>query len=173
MNPLLRVVILFVPLIVAGLIHMAVVKFDLFPSLKIPIQQRWFGSNKTWRGVVVMPLATALAAYPAFVIWPEVFGGANWFLLGLFQGIAYVLSELPNSYFKRRVGVEPGKRPPRYAALFALADQGDFVFGCAFVYWLMLRLSSGMVLLLLVMGPLIHLIVNFSLYLLRLRKEPI
>lgn len=173
MNPLLQVVILFLPLIIAGFIHMAVVKFDLFPGLKVPVHQQWFGSNKTWRGIVVMPLATAIATYPVSAIWPMVFAGANWFLLGLVQGTAYVLSELPNSYFKRRVGVQPGKRPPRYAFLFALADQGDFVLGCAFVYWLMLSLSLGMVLLVIVMGPIIHLVVNFTLYLLRLRKEPI
>jgi hypothetical protein len=84
-----------------------------------------------------------------------------------------VFSELPNSFIKRRIGIEPGKRPPRHAAWFALADQADSAVGCALVYGWALSLAIVTVLILVAIGPAIHLIVNYSLYLMRLRKEPI
>src|SRR5215472_3366443 len=125
MNPLKQALILCVPLIISGGAHMAVVKLDILTPLKIPIHRRWFGANKTWRGVLVMPLAAALGVRLALMFWPDEFGGWNFFLLGLLLGLAYVLAELPNSFIKRRIGIEPGKRPPRNAAWFALADQAD------------------------------------------------
>jgi hypothetical protein len=173
MNSLTQALILSVPLIVSGGIHMAVVRLDVLTPLKIPIHRRWFGVNKTWRGVLVMPLAAALGVSVACVFWPDQFGGWNSFFLGLLLGLAYVFSELPNSFIKRRIGIEPGKRPPRHAAWFALADQADSAIGCALLYGWALRLAIVTVLILVAIGPAIHLIVNYSLYLMRLRKEPI
>jgi hypothetical protein len=173
MNAITHALILSLPLIISGGIHMAVVKLDLLPALKIPIHRRWFGANKTWRGVLVIPLATVLGVTVSSALWPDAFGGWNPFYLGTLLGLAYVVFELPNSAFKRHMGIEPGKRPPRKAALFALADQADSAVGCALVYGPALHLSGGTVLILMAIGPAVHLIVNFSLYLLRLRKEPV
>jgi hypothetical protein len=173
MNPLKQALILSVPLIISGGTHMALVKLDLLTPLKIPIHRRWFGANKTWRGVLVMPLAAALGVRLALMFWPDEFGGWNSFVLGLLLGLAYVLAELPNSFIKRRIGIEPGKRPLRNAAWFALADQADSAIGCALVYGWALRLAAATVLILIAIGPAIHLIVNYSLYLMHLRKEPV
>ena len=173
MNLVSQALVLSIPLVFGGCVHMAVVKGDWLPGLKIPIQRAWFGANKTWRGVLSMPLATALGVRLAQWAWPDVFQGRNWFALGMLLGIAYVVFELPNSFIKRRMGIEPGKRPPRYPALFALMDQADSAVGCALVYWYALHLPFPTVVLLILMGPTVHLIVNYTLYLMRLRKEPV
>ena len=173
MNVLTQALVLSVPLVVSGGIHMVVVKFDFLINLKIPIHRKWFGANKTWRGVAVIPLTAVLGIHLAWVFWPEEFGGWNLFVLGVLLGLAYVAAELPNSFIKRRLGIEPGKRPPRHAAWFALADQADSAIGCALLYGWALNLPSTTVFILAVIGPGIHLIVNYSLYLMRLRKEPV
>jgi CDP-diglyceride synthetase len=105
--------------------------------------------------------------------WPEQFGGWNPIVLGVLLGLAYALAELPNSFVKRRLGIEPGKRPPRHAAWFALLDQADSAIGCVLVYGWALGLTPGTMLLLLALGPAIHLLVNYTLYLMRLRREPV
>jgi CDP-diacylglycerol--serine O-phosphatidyltransferase len=168
-----QALILSLPLIVAGALHMAVVRLDLLAALKIPIHRTWFGRNKTWRGLLVMPVTAALGVALASVLWPEQFGGWNPVVLGAILGLAYALAELPNSFVKRRLGIEPGKRPPRNAGWFALADQADSAIGCSLIYGWALGLSLGTVLLLIALGPAIHLMVNYNLYLMRLRKEPL
>jgi CDP-diacylglycerol--serine O-phosphatidyltransferase len=152
---------------------MAVVTLDLLAGLKIPIHRRWFGANKTWRGVFVMPVAAASGVWLASMVWPAEFGGWNFLILGFALGLAYVLAELPNSFIKRRMGIEPGRRPARHASWFALADQADSAIGCALVYAWALGLPAATVLILVAVGPAVHLIVNYSLYLMRLRKEPV
>ena len=172
-DSLTQALILSLPLVLSGGLHMAVVRLDLLAALKIPIHREWFGSNKTWRGLIVMPMLSAFGVALASVFWPERFGGWNPVVLGVMLGLAYALAELPNSFVKRRLGIEPGKRPPRNAAWFALADQADSAIGCALVYGWALRLTAGTVLLLIAIGPAIHLMVNYNLYLMRLRKEPL
>jgi CDP-diacylglycerol--serine O-phosphatidyltransferase len=173
MNPLGQALVLSLPLVFSGCVHMAVVKRNLMPALRVPLHREWFGANKTWRGVLTMPLATAAGVWITQAVWSDAFGRWNWFVLGTLLGLAYVLFELPNSFVKRRMGIEPGKRPPRYATPFAIADQADSAVGCALVYWYTLRLPASTVALLIVMGPAVHLVVNYTLYLMRLRKEPV
>ena len=152
---------------------MVVVALDLLPALKVPIHQGWFGRNKTWRGLIVMPAATVLGTVVASGMWPEQFGGWNPVVLGVLLGLAYALAELPNSFVKRRLRIEPGKRPPQNAAWFAFADQADSAIGCVLVYGWALDLTPGTMLLFLAIGSAIHLMVNYTLYLMRLRREPV
>src|SRR6185503_14476632 len=131
-SALVTALILAVPPLVAGLLHMAVVRLDLLPALKRPIHARALGPNKTWRGMVVMPLAASVGVYLARSF--ERAAGDRMLvslydrsalLLGVALGLAYALFELPNSYFKRRLGIPPGKLPERRRWLFGLLDQTD------------------------------------------------
>src|SRR5256885_11046872 len=72
-----RAVWLTAPILIAGLVHVAVITLDLAPELARPIDagRRWrgrpvLGRNKTWRGFVVMPAATAvtIAAQEALAV---------------------------------------------------------------------------------------------------------
>ena len=173
MSALGDALVLSLPLVISGALHMMVVRCDWWPALKIPIHKGLLGPNKTWRGIVVMALTAPVGAWLTALLWPDAFGSWNLFVLGVLLGLAYALAELPNSYVKRRLGIAPGKRPVRNRAWFALADQADSAIGCALVYGWALRLNAMTILLLVAVGPAVHLVVNYSLYLMRLRKEPL
>jgi len=90
-----------VPVVIGGVLHMLAVSRDWWLALKVPVNARLFGANKTWRGFMLMPLFTALGAA---ALWPlEQWLGARavfgpWLLAaGFCAGLAYVLAELPNS----------------------------------------------------------------------------
>ena len=170
-------VVMMLPLIVAGILHMAVVKWDSLSYLKIPLHPRWFGANKTWRGVFVMPALSVLGMFVARLVeasWQtSILGSHSALWLGLSLGFGYVFAELPNSYLKRRLGIRPGEISEQRPWLFSLIDQADSVVGCAVVYaiWGLgdLGLWTGLV----ILGTLVHLMINVGLYNLGLRKHPL
>jgi CDP-2,3-bis-(O-geranylgeranyl)-sn-glycerol synthase len=133
----------FLPVLGALIPHAPVLRLDLFPSLARPLDmgawgggRRVFGDNKTWRGALVMFTGTLVAAvlltrWPPFRDrLPDDVRHASPVAYGALLGAGVVLGELPNSFLKRRLGIEPGRR--RQSALglaLILYDQGDFVVG--------------------------------------------
>ena len=184
MNPslpaheLLRVFLLSVPLIVGGIIHMIAVKVDILSYLKKPIHHRWFGLNKTWRGFVVMPLATwpgvilAQKIEPLFDLNTPLLTTVPSWLLALLLGLGYCLAELPNSYIKRRLGIKEGQTSNRYKWFFVILDQADSAIGCLLAYRLVLPVSWTTVILTIILGTIIHLLINVLLYTAGIRKNP-
>jgi CDP-archaeol synthase len=143
-----RAVWLTAPILVAGLVHVAVITLDVAPALARPIDagRRWrgrpvLGSNKTWRGFVVMPTASAItiAVQQALATRSRHLaalaslcrGAPPAWMVGATCGAAYVLAELPNSFVKRRLGIAPGDIGPRARAAQYAIDQLDSVVGCA------------------------------------------
>ncbi len=160
------------PIIVAGILHMLVIRFDLLPWLKIPINTQAFGANKTLRGFVVMPILGMLGLLlfknsPSFQsLAPPSF---NPYALGMMLGLAYVLFELPNSWIKRRLGIAPGEQSAKYQIAFFVGDRIDSAIGCALVYW-----SFGFdpnCFYLIPLGVIIHPMVTVPLYLLGIKKK--
>jgi hypothetical protein len=139
------------PVAVTGILHMVVVKLDLFPRLRVPLDggRRWrgtelFGPNKTWRGVVVMIVGSALigaiqgalgGAWAALesveLVDHLALAGsyvAGYTLVNAVLGLGYALGELPNSFLKRRLAIDPGKTSrSALGRLFMLVDQADSV----------------------------------------------
>ena len=118
------------PLAFAGVLHMIVVKKDLFQQLAIPINQKLLGASKTWRGVLVMPLFAMLGFYAISTLFTADTAYMSFDIyrytpaeLGLMLGFAYVAAELPNSFIKRRMGIPAGELPQKNRALFIAADQ--------------------------------------------------
>ena len=148
-NILLLALYLQIPVVIGGVLHMVVVKRNYLSALVIPIHQGLFGANKTWRGIFVVPLLTAfggLCMMPLEWLLTQVIGTSllsqwNLALLGFIAGVGYVLAELPNSFFKRRIGVEAGVVPEDKKYWFIALDQLDSAFGVAIAYWLMLGIS--------------------------------
>lgn len=178
-DSILTALYLAIPLVVSGSLHMLIVSRNWFSFLAAPINRAAFGANKTWRGMLVMPLASIPGVYLALWLEPFLSGhlivslaALSPWLLGIALGIGYVLPELPNSYVKRRLGIQPGKQPEKHGFWFGLMDQADSAIGCALVYWLMLHPSLVVMLWIILLGPLLHLIVNLSLYSAGLRKQP-
>jgi CDP-diacylglycerol--serine O-phosphatidyltransferase len=148
-NILLLALYLQIPVVIGGVLHMVVVKRNYLAALVIPIHQGLFGANKTWRGIFVVPLLTAfggLCMMPLEWLLTQAIGTSllsqwNLALLGFIAGVGYVLAELPNSFFKRRIGVEAGVVPEDKKYWFIALDQLDSAFGVAIAYWLMLGIS--------------------------------
>ncbi|CBL43825.1 conserved hypothetical protein [gamma proteobacterium HdN1] len=127
-----------IPVVIGGVLHMLAVTKDWLPALKVPIHERLFGANKTWRGMVLVPLFTALGAiciWPLeWLLGPHAVFGTSLLLAGVVAGFGYVLAELPNSWFKRRAGIPPGVVPTRAPGLFIFLDQFDSGLGVALAY---------------------------------------
>src|SRR5882757_8124019 len=93
-----HLLIVMVPLLLTNVLHMLVVKYNFFASLAIPIHDGTFGKNKTWRGFLFVPMANAcMLGLVSSLAGLKI---ENVFLLGGILGIAYIASELPNSFIK-------------------------------------------------------------------------
>lgn len=166
------------PLVVSGSFHMLVVRRGWLAGLSRPVSEARFGANKTFRGFVVMAIATVPGVMLARRLG-EALGGdfatalANppALVLGVALGLAYAAAELPNSFLKRRLGIPPGKSSHHHRVGFTLLDQADSAIGCALVYALLTDVSWPAVILFVLLGPAVHLVANVSLYAVGLRRE--
>ena len=127
----------------APLLHAPVLRWDLLPALKRPLDGGWMwrgrrllGDNKTWRGALCMTAGVVVATV---LLWqwnwwrdqlPDSVRASSPVLVGLLVGLGTVAGELPNSFLKRRLDIAPGarRRSPGGVAL-AVLDQGDLVLG--------------------------------------------
>lgn len=183
---ILQILVFAIPVTIAAILHMVAVKFNLFASLKIPLDfgksfrgHRIFGDSKTYRGVVLMMLLSILGIYFLKLLcylFPEVdalnimrFHQYPGFLFGMLFGLGYTLAELPNSFFKRQAGIPEGK-PGNVVNIFL--DQFDSVAGCLLLLFPFCDMTWSFV----GYGCLVflglHLLFNFLLFLVGLRKNP-
>jgi hypothetical protein len=135
---ILRFAWLAAPVVVAALVHLAVLRFRWLEPLRVPLDggatwrgKRIFGDNKTLRGAVVMIGVSSLTRVLQGVVRARRleyfdYGDANLALIGMLLGLGFVLGELPNSFIKRQLGVAPGGHG---GILHALGDQLDSVIG--------------------------------------------
>jgi CDP-diacylglycerol--serine O-phosphatidyltransferase len=173
LNVLLVVLCLQIPVVMGGVLHMLMVTRNNLSWLAVPIQRDWFGANKTWRGVVAMPVLTALGGvclYPVEWLFNAVFNhaligsvlpfDANLVFLGFIAGVGYILGELPNSFFKRRIGIQAGDVPEDKKYWFIALDQLDSAIGVGLAYWLVLGVSFDVVWLYIITFPITALLVK-------------
>jgi CDP-diacylglycerol--serine O-phosphatidyltransferase len=174
----LQAFLLIMPVVFAGSLHMLAVKKDILPQTKIPICFSLLGENKTYRGMILMPTFTMIGTLLLYLV-NKFLPGSIQLALGLYQsiqlgillGVAYVLFELPNSFFKRQLGIPPGKSPERFKVFFRLLDRLDSTIGCLMVFYFFLKVNLETLGILLVLGISIHAITTNTLYMLRIRKE--
>jgi CDP-diglyceride synthetase len=146
------------PFVLAGVIHIAIIKYGLFKQLEciqldggLTINGRpLFGKNKTLRGAVTVIFSTT-----AFFVLEGVAGRNSPFIAsvvlvnnsvivcagwGALLGVGCILGELPNSFLKRRLNIKPGAESgnPLLKVFFWIWDQVDSVLGViilARIYW--------------------------------------
>lgn len=137
-----------IPFILAGLIHIFVIKYNLLrPLADLPLDfglelrgKRTFGSHKTVRGAVTMVASVTiftflqaiavrhsnLAAELVIVDYDRV-SPLAW---GLLLGTGCVVGELPNSFIKRQLNIDPGNQAPGILKpIFWFTDQVDSLIG--------------------------------------------
>lgn len=145
--------------------------------------RRIFGDNKTWAGFIVMVPVTGIAFGLLaaglrefhFVsldrLWKiSVF---QYTLLGAWAGLGFMLGELPNSFIKRRFGVEPGQMPRnRLVRIFTFVlDQADSVLGALLALECAVRVPWLTWAILLTAGPFVHWLFNVVLWLLGFKRR--
>jgi CDP-archaeol synthase len=179
-----------------GILHMVVVKKRWFAALATPIDggRNLFGENKTWRGVFVMILGSALLGAVQGLLggaWAERAGAAcmdfagvtplprgpvafaaGYALVNAVHGLGYALGELPNSFAKRRLAITPGKMGAGLlGACFFLLDQADSVLAALGLGALVFGYGWRIFLVGSVCLTLLHLAINASLYFAKVRKN--
>ena len=149
--------------------------------------QRIFGDNKTWRGFVVMIPATGLAFLLMAWILRQLHGtgvsGAvdglwqiEWWqygLLGCWAGFGFMLAELPNSFLKRQLKVNPGETPqqPWARTICFVLDQIDSVVGALLAISMFVAVPVMTWMILLLAGAVIHWLFNVVLFLVGAKKR--
>ncbi len=129
------------------------------PFLGKPIWKKKLGKAKTWRGIVVAVLAGILVFWLQKYLFEFNFFynislidyGDFSLLLGFLLGFGAILGDLVKSYFKRRAGIKPGVSWKPW-------DQLDFVIGGLVLSWLVYVPRVGVVAVLLVLSPFLHLL---------------
>ena len=173
---LLQALYLFAPLLVSAALSAVVLRFELFPALRAPVDahltfrgRRVFGDSKTWRGFAVAIVGCAATALlQRWIAAPPLlslvdYRSANAALFGAAMGLGAMLGELPNSFVKRQLGIAPGKtaRGARRIA-FYVWDQLDLLTGAwpLIAFWVRptANLVVASVLLALALHPLVALI---------------
>jgi hypothetical protein len=160
---------------------MALVSKKFLPRFAVPISAKLFGKSKTWRGFIIMPLATLPSLYLSWALYKNLplswqllnFEQIPLWILGLTLGVAYALFELPNSYLKRRLKIPEGVQATGFwQPIFFILDHYDSLSGIALVYYFLLAPPTGVMIGLLTLAPLIHIVTNLILYSKNLRKNP-
>ena len=184
-----RVAWMVTPVLVAGLGQVLVLKIGLLPGLAVPLDRgvHWrgkalLGPQKTWRGVIVMTTLSALVATTQAgaasrsrrlrAFSPFDYDRINAGLLGVTLGLGYCLAELPNSFVKRRLGIDPAGRANRLAWLQYLVDQSDSVAGCLVAlrfFYRPTRLETGTAF---ATGLLLHVGVDQLMHTLGVKRRP-
>lgn len=156
LSEVLGVVYLLLPLLGGAALHGACMKYGWLGALVRPIDggrvlggRPIFGRSKTWRG----PVAVAAGAGAVFAVQRHLLHAIpalasleltdyaalpGWF--GAAAGLLAELAELPNSFVKRRLGVEPGGTARgALGVVFFLWDQLDLLLG----FWLVTAAFVG------------------------------
>ena len=185
---------LMLPIIAAGVCNMVYVKLPVHRVLRAPVDggrvlkdgRRLFGDNKTWKGFLGMIVLSSFwfslqaALFCAFSWARDLslvpFESLPWPFLpplcGALWGLGYALFELPNSFMKRRLGIQPGANlaGPR-GLLFSVIDQADSVIGCCAALYAFYRYDLQTGLFLIAIGVVVHYTVNVGLFFARLKKQ--
>jgi CDP-archaeol synthase len=189
MSPMIEMLVvsyMLFPLLVGLTFHGFCIKFKWLTSLAHPIDgsmfrgQRLFGANKTYRGLIAVGFGTALGFGIQSLILHQItsirhlelidYSPLNWFPLGFAMGAAAMLSELPNSFIKRQLGIAPGTAADgMVGVLFYILDQIDMLLGVWLVLSFVVEVTTTRVLWSILFLFLAHQIITIAGYALGMR----
>ena len=190
---LLHMCLTILPLTISGILNMVFTKTKLYQKHKSPIDRgrvlkdgkRIFGDNKTWIGFISMVLiSTCVHAASGVVVntlnishCSDLYGVYDNTILynsfvGFMFGLIYMLSELPNSFIKRRLDIKAGKTDKGIKGLvFFIIDQIDSLIGVSLLIFLLSNITLWKSVGYVALGAITHITVNLVLYLLKVRKN--
>ena len=140
-----------------------------FKKLAIPVNEKIFGKNKTYRGLIFGILFAIIIAFAQYLAYSPLsylyfFDYSNWLELGFLIGSGAVFGDLIKSFFKRMLGYKPGQP-------FVPFDQIDFVIGALLFVSLVFELTIEMIVTIIITSFILHILVNHAAYYLKIRNE--
>jgi len=161
----------FVPAYFANLVPPLV---QWIPFLNKPINKKYFGNHKTWRGFVFACLFGLLFFYIQKLLYQVSFfqnisiinysETTIWF--GLIMGFGAIFGDLIKSYFKRKAKVAPGKS-------WIPFDQMDYAIGGLLFSFIIFIPSTITIFVILIMSSLLPPVFHYTGYLLGINKDKI
>ncbi|PIZ51701.1 hypothetical protein COY27_02770 [Candidatus Woesearchaeota archaeon CG_4_10_14_0_2_um_filter_33_13] len=155
----------------AYIANMAPVLFKWLPILNRPVWEKGLGTNKTWRGLVAATLVGGLVFSlqklfhnTGFVQLSLINYSDFSVLLGFLLGFGAIAGDAVKSYYKRKIGIAPGKPWMPF-------DQLDFVIGGLAVSFFFYVPPVSIIIVLLLFSPFLHIIVNHFGYWLKINKS--
>ena len=92
--------------------------------------------------------------------------------LGCLFGFIYMLCELPNSFIKRRIDIQPGKtKKSGLGCIFFIIDQIDSLIGIGLAMIFLCKIPTVTAIGYIVFGAILHITTNVILYALKIRKN--
>lgn len=91
--------------------------------------------------------------------------------IGAGLGLVYMLSELPNSFVKRRLGIATGESTGRYKTFQLIIDKTDSLFGTCLFYYIATSVPFTYIALFFVIAFILHLSISTLLYRIKLKKN--
>jgi hypothetical protein len=168
----INVFMFIIPGIIGNVLHMIIVKKNMFAYLAIPVSVRLFGENKTLRGFIFLPLAMGLVCISeSFIIGPFSINHLKDLYVGMGLGFVYMLSELPNSFIKRQLGIPTGASSENYKILQLFADKTDSLIGASVFYFFMMQIQAWETVLLFTISLILHFSISYLLVLMNLKKS--
>ena len=181
------------PVILGGVANMFFVKTKWFKknAKRLDREKKWvdgkaiFGKNKTDLGFVGMIIFTMIFQIilgicidknnlNSYSLFYEIYNNSIKVntILGLVLGMCYMVFELPNSFIKRRINIEEGKtKKTRLGKIFFVVDQIDSLIGIGILIYAITNASGLMCIGFVLFGGCIHIAINTSLYLTKVRKN--
>ena len=159
-----------IPMIIANVLHIIIVKKDAFSFLTIPIWSAQFGANKTWRGFVILSILNGIFLVLVNVFSP-IFEVLQGFWIGAILGFVYMLFELPNSWIKRKMGVGSGEKAEKNAVLFMAMDKMDSSLGVSLACHFLLNWSWSQTLFFFFIAVGTHVFFSWLLVVLKIKKR--
>ena len=120
---------------------------------------------------ILVHAAMRLALAERMQLWPLT--SVNYFLLGCWTGLGFMIIELPNSFAKRQLRIAPGApaKSQRARNAYFIVDQIDSIAGGLFAIWIFVPVPLSAALSLLILGGLAHYVFNVVLKHLGLRTR--
>ena len=140
---------------------------------------RYLGDHKTYRGLLlgflvggliglIQTLAiNHLAFFDSLAHQLQLLSNLdslNWILLGALLGFFALLGDAIKSFFKRRLGIQPGKAWP-------VMDQIDYLIGAFMIIGIVFNLTPTHYFVGLLAYGLIHPVISYTAYLLKLKQD--
>lgn len=179
MIDVIKMYITLMPVILGGIGNMIFVKTSFYKNHRKPIDngKNIFGNNKTWIGgfsmIIQVMLFQILLSYTPFAKYNYIYeNNENVFkvncLVGLLLGMAYIIFELPNSFIKRRLNIEPGKTKNWISYLI---DQVDSIIGVTIILCFYTDITVSKFLGYITLGAITHSLINLILYFVKIRNN--